>query len=227
MRALGLRLLSLFSSLVFLAFSAVSLAQNQPAQNQPSSGSAACQGSGTQDSPDAGGSLAAAAKASKAQKTGPAKRVFTDDDMEVIAGPLPRLKMDGPENADDVVAAIKEYRAKHTPEETEEAVHIWYDRYDELLAAAIRQNQDIPALRSENMSNGNLLCQESQDYQKCWSRQMAEQRGAQSDQKVMARNVKLEVRVQHSLMKVRNGLNMMNLRYAWFKIRTTNDIDVF
>jgi hypothetical protein len=225
MRALGSRLLRLFSSLVFLAFSAVSLAQNQPAQNQPAS--AAAQGSASQDAPDSGGSLAAAAKASKAQKAGPAKRIFTDDDMEVIAGPLPRLKMDGPENADDVVAAIKEYRGKHTPAETEEAVHIWYDRYDEMLAAAIRQNQDIPTLRSENMTNGYLLCQEGQDYQKCANRQMAEQRGAQSDQKVMTRNAKLEVRVQHSLMKVRNGLCMMNLRYPWFKIRTTNDIDSF
>jgi len=26
---------------------------------------------------------------------------------------------------------------------------------------------------------------------------------------------------------VRNGLNMQNLHYSWFKIRTTNNIDQF
>jgi hypothetical protein len=223
MRAQGIRLLSLSSGLIFLAASAVSLAQNQAAQNQP----APAQESASQDSADADSPLAAAAKAAKAQKTGQTKRVFTDEDLEVIAGPLPRLKMDGPENADDVVAAIAQYKAKHTPAETEEAVHIWYDRYDETLATAIRQNQDIPTRRGENMTYGYLLCQESQDYPRCWHQQMAGQWGAHSDQKVMAGNVKLEVRIQHALMKVRNGLCMMNLRYSWFKIRTTNDIDVF
>jgi len=35
------------------------------------------------------------------------------------------------------------------------------------------------------------------------------------------------VRIQHSFSKVRNGLQMNNLRYDWFKIRTTNNIDQF
>jgi len=200
------------TGIVLLAFSAISMAQNTPVP---------------QDSADAGSPLATAARSAKTQKSGHAKKVFTDEDMEVTAGPLPRLKMDGAENADDIVTAITQYKAAHTPEQTEEAVHIWYDRYDEILAAAIQENLDMMVLRNANVSNGYELCQESQDYRQCQNRQMAEQRGARNDQVEMTRNNSLIVRIQHSFMKVRNGLQMNNLRYPWFKIRTTNNIDRF
>lgn len=186
--------------------------------------------SAQQDPPaaaDPAPSLAAAARDSKTQKSVHAKKVFTDEDMEGTAGPLPRLKMDGAENADEVVAAIGKYKTTHTPEETEKAVRIWYERYDEMLAAAIQDNQDTMVLRNANSSNGYELCQESGDYEKCRNRQMAEQRGARSDQVQMSKNSQLEVRIQHAFMKVRNGLQMNNLHYEWFKIRTTNGIDLF
>ncbi len=172
-------------------------------------------------------SIAAAARDAKNQKTARAKKVFTDEDMEVTAGPLPRLKMEGPENADEVVAAISTYKASHTPQQTESAVHIWYDRYDEILGAAIQENLQTRVLRDANSSNGYELCQESQDYRQCQNRQMAEQRGARSDQVQMMKNNNLEVRIQHAFMKVRNGLIQNNLRYEWFKVRTTNGIDTF
>jgi hypothetical protein len=172
-------------------------------------------------------SVAAAAKQSKVQKPGRAKKVFTDEDMEVTAGPLPKLKMDGPENGDEIVVAISTYKASHTPEQTERAVRVWYERYDEMLAAAIQENRNMQVLRSANMSNGYELCQEGGDYEQCRNRQMAEQRGARSDQVQMMNNTQLEARIQHAFMKIRNGLGMNNLRYEWFKIRTTNGIDTF
>jgi hypothetical protein len=202
----------LLSALVLLAFAALISAQNAAPPQEPA---------------DTGSPLAAAARSAKAQKATHVKKVFTDEDMEAIAGPLPRLKMDGAENADEVVAAISKYKVTHTPEQTEQAVRIWYDRYDEMLAAAIQENQDMTSLRNANVSNGYELCQQSQDYQQCQNRQMAEQRGARSDQLEMAKNNVLIVRVQHSFMKVRNGLQMNNLRYDWFKIRTTNNIDQY
>jgi len=200
------------SALVLLAFTVLISAQNAAPPQEPA---------------DTGSPLAAAARSAKAQKATHAKKVFTDEDMEATAGPLPRLKMDGAENADEVVAAISKYKITHTPEQTEQAVRIWYDRYDEMLAAAIQENQDMTSLRNANVSNGYELCQQSQDYQQCQNRQMAEQRGARSDQLEMARNNALITRVQHSFMKVRNGLQMNNLHYDWFKIRTTNNIDQF
>ena len=196
-------------------------------QNSGSNSNPNPQTQSTSPSSDAAPSLADAVRGSKAQKSGHAKKVFTDEDMEATAGPLPRLKMDGAENADDVVKAIAVYKTTHTPDQTEQAVHLWYDRYDEMLAAAIQDNQDTMVLRNANSSNGYELCQESGDYQQCRNRQMAEQRGARSDQAQMMKNNQLEVRIQHAFMKVRNGLNVNNLRYDWFKIRTTNGIDQF
>jgi hypothetical protein len=226
-------------SLILVAFATLSAAQNQP-----SSASATSQGSSSQNSQsqssssqsspqsssDSGSSLAAAAKSAKDQRASHAKKVFTDEDMEVADGPLPRLKTDGLDNTDEVIAAITKYKAMHSPEQTEEAVHMWFDRYDQILGAAIQENQDTAALRSTNMSNASALCQESQgnqdiqDYQKCASRQMAEQRGAMNDQHVYMKNNLLVVRIQQSFMKIRNALQMSNMRYAWFKIRTANNM---
>ena len=181
----------------------------------------------TPDQPSSDASIAAAAKQAKNSRTGHAKKVFTDEDMEATAGPLPRLRMDGPENGDEIVAAITKYKATHTPAETERAIHIWFDRYDEVLAAAIQENKDMQVLRNANSSNGYELCQESGDYEKCRNRQMAEMRGARNDAVQATKNNELEVRIQHAFMKVRNGLSMNNIRYDWFKVRTTNGIDSF
>jgi len=208
---------------MLLATSGLSLAQ----KSSPPAGAPAASTSTSDDPGDANSSpLAAAARSAKVQKA-KAKKVFTDEDMEATAGPLPRLKMDGAENADDVVAAIGKYRTTHTPQQTEEAVHIWYSRYDDMLQAAIRENLDVQTLRAANVSNGYELCVQSQDYQQCQNRQMAEQRGARNDQLELAKNNNLTVRIQHSFMKVRNGLQVQGLRYDWFKIRTTNNIDQF
>ncbi len=187
------------------------LAQNQPAPAPPPT-----QGSGTA-SP-----LAAAASNAKAQKTGHAKKVFTDDDMEVNAGPLPRMKMDGPENGDDIVAAITKYKETHTPEQTEQAIRTWYDRYDEMLVATIQENRDMATIGSVNMSNGNELCQQSQDYEHCQSRQMADQRGSRTDQTQMMKNNALMMRIQRVFQKVRGSLMMNNLHYSWFRIQSNS-----
>ena len=147
--------------------------------------------------------------------------------MDAIANLLPRLRMDGAENSDEIVAAIGKYKASHSPEETEEAVQAWYERYDQDLAAAIQQNFTVNTLREENNSNGYEICREGGDYQKCEGRRRAEYIGARHDQFTISRNMALEVRIQHVFMKVRSGIMRYGLRYDWFKIRTTNGIDTF
>jgi hypothetical protein len=153
------------------------------------------------------------------------KKVITEDDMNAM--PLPALRMDGAENSDEIIAAIGEYKASHTPDETEAAVRIWYERYDHDLAAAIQQNQTVNTLREENFSNGNEICRESGDWQTCEGRRRAEYIGTRHDQYTLMRNSALEVRIQHAFMKVRMGIMRYNLRYDWFKIRTTNGIDTY
>jgi len=155
------------------------------------------------------------------------KKVITEDDMNAAANQLPRIRMEGAENADEIIAAIVDYKASHTPEQTEEVVQAWYERYDHDLAAAIQQNQTVNTLREENASNGNEMCREGGDWQRCESRRRAEYIGVRHDQYTLKRNTELEVRIQHVFMKVRVGISRYNLRYQWFKIRTTNGIDTF
>jgi hypothetical protein len=171
--------------------------------------------------------LGTVARNSKKQTTSKAKKVITEDDMDAAANILPKIRMDGAENADEIIAAIGEYKATHSPEETEEVVEAWFDRYDEDLAAAIQQNITVNTLREENFSNGNEMCREGGDYQKCEGRRRAEYIGVRHDQQTLMRNAAMEVRIQHVFMKVRGGLWRYNLHYAWFKIRTTNGIDTY
>jgi hypothetical protein len=199
----------------------VALTLSAGAQSLPNAASQPSQ------APANGSSLAAVVRNSKAQKTAHAKKVVTEENLEPSAGPLPKLKMDGAENADDVMAAIVAYKADHSAAETEDAVRRWYDKYDDELAAAIQANQDIKTLRDANVSNGYELCQQGRDYEKCAKRQRAEQGGARLDQSQIESNNQLMVRIQHSFMKIRNGLNQNGLQYEWFKVRTTNNIDRF
>jgi hypothetical protein len=172
-------------------------------------------------------SVAAAARKNKSEKNTRSKRVFTDEDTESWSGPLPRLRMDGTENSDEIISAILSYRKTHTAKETESVVRTWYERYDEMLSAAIHNSTETRNLRAANTSNGYELCMESQDYEHCRNRQMAEQRGAQHDQVQMAEDFNIESRIQQAFMRIRNALCVNNLRYDWFKVRTTNGIDRF
>src|SRR5579863_8996041 len=115
---------------LLLALSALSLAQSAPAASSSQSSAAA-----DQTSSDTSNSLAAAARKAKATNHAHAKKVFTDDDMEAQAGPFPRMKMDGAGNDDEILSAISKYKLTHTPQQTEEAVRSWFDRYDQELAA--------------------------------------------------------------------------------------------
>ncbi len=169
--------------------------------------------------------LGTVARNSKKQTDTHAKKVITEDNINAM--PLPTLRMESAENSDEIIAAIIEYRRSHTPEETEAAVRTWYERYDQDLAAAIQQNQVVNTLREENSSNGYEMCRESGDWQKCEGRRRAEYTGVRHDQATIMRNAALETRIQHAFMKVRNGMARYNLRYDWFRIRTTNGIDTF
>jgi hypothetical protein len=172
-------------------------------------------------------SLGAVARTSKRQTTARAKKVITEDDMDAAANILPRLRTEGAENSDEIIAAIGKYKQTHTPAETEEVVQAWYERYDEDLAAAIQQNQVVNSLREENLSNGYEICRQGGDYESCERRRRAEYTGARHDQATIISNGALEVRIQHEFMKVRGGIMRYGLRYDWFKVRTTNGIDLF
>jgi hypothetical protein len=216
----GLRSLLLCGS-VTLASSVMAQNPAPPAQssNQSQSNQSA------QPASDSDNSLATAARDAKAQKANHAKKVFTDDDMEAMSGPLPRLKLQGSDNADEIIAAIKKYRAIHTPEETEQTIHGWYDRYDQMLTAAYDENAQMMSLRNINASNGFDLCQESQDPRQCQA-QRNDMHGMRTDSTEMMKNNDLEMRLQAALLKIRTELMQERLHFDWFKVKTSNGTEL-
>ncbi len=167
-------------------------------------------------------SLADIAKEAKKNKTAHAKKSITDDDMESKKGPLPRLNMEDTDNSDEIIEAIGKFKDKHNKHETEQAIHNWYDEYDELLASAIRENNQLRDQRESTSYHGYEMCQQDVSYKQCRDRRQTEIRGKRHDQFVMRDNGMVTGRIQQALMKIRTGISRYNLRYDWFKVRNGN-----
>lgn len=193
-------------------------AQDNPARQTPA----------TPDSNPSQASIADAARRSKAQSKH-AKKVVTDDDLDTAAGPLPRLKLYGLENSQEVVAALMNYRNSHTPAQTEAVLRAWYEHYEQINEAVIKQNDNVRAVQSANLSNEIDLCQGGQEpdqYEACQKRRIAEQRGARSEQVTVSDNFALQQRIQHALLSLKTVLQNAGVRYDWFKIRSQNGTDM-
>jgi len=51
--------------------------------------------------------------------------------------------VEGDDNSDDIIAAITRYKETHGAAEMEKTIHAWYDRFDQVLAAAIQEHNDL------------------------------------------------------------------------------------
>ncbi len=172
-------------------------------------------------------SLADVAKEAKKDKTAHARKSITDDDMESKKGPLPRLNMEDTDNSDEIIAAIGKFKDKHNEQETEQAIHNWYDEYDELLASAIRENKELREQRESTSYHSYEMCQQGVSYKQCQERRQTEIRGNRHDQFVMRDNGMVTGRIQQAFMKIRTGIGKYNLRYDWFKVRNANGYGSF
>ena len=180
------------------------------------------QDSNSSTEPQSDASLAAAAKEARKNKNAHAKKVVTDDDVVPQRGPLPALSFNGDDNVDSVIEAIGEYKKTHTKEETEQVVHEWYDEYDSILQAAIRDVMETSGRRSSTVYNGYWGCEDSPNYQNCVARRRAEMRGSHDDQ--MQNSGFTVGRIQQAFFRMRNGLSSLNLSYKWFRVRSGNGI---
>ena len=194
-----------------------------------SAGLSPAQQAATSSDQPQGKSLAEIAREAKQNKTAHAKKVLTDDDLDQH-GPFPRIEMDGTDNSEEIVQSIGDYNKKHKPEETEQALHDWYDEYDQMLAAAIRDNTQIQERREATSYAGNRMCYGNYNpanYKKCQEEQQAEMWGRRDDTFSIRDNGVVTSRIQQEFMKVRNGICRFNLRYTWFKIRNGNGVGSF
>ena len=167
-------------------------------------------------------SLATAAKEARKNKNAHAKKIVTDDDVVPQRGPLPGLSFNGDDNVDKVIEAIGDYKKSHTKEETEQVVHEWYDEYDSILQAAIRDVSETSGRRNSTVYNGYWRCEDSPNYQNCVARRRAEMRGSHDDQ--MQNSGFTVGRIQQAFFHMRNGLTTLGLSYKWFRVRSGNGI---
>ena len=103
-------------------------------------------------------------------------------------GPFPKMEMDDDDNSADIIVAIVKYKSTHSPEETEDAVRSWYDRYNDMLDAALRDNKQTMQRNQIVGENGYYGCRTPENYQACQQQAIAQQRIARSDQADTADN---------------------------------------
>ena len=201
--------------LLLLTASLFTQAQQEPSSSSQDSGSAK--------------SLAEIAKKSKDAKAkdSHARKVITDDDLSSLHGPLPSLDLSDNDNSDEIVEAIGAYRKTHTAEETEQAVHQWYDEYDSTLLTAIRESNRTRDRRNDTIYNGYWGCQDSPNYQTCIVRRRAETRGLHDDQSSMRSDGVTVGHIQQAFQRIRSGIMRYGLHYEWFKVRNANGIGSF
>jgi hypothetical protein len=189
-----------------------------------------------QNSDDATPSLGDIAKKNKDNSKSKAKRVITDDDVNVRSNPIPMVAVLGPDNTDEVLNTIREFKRTHDAAETERVVHEWFDEQSDVLSAAIDANARIAQntqMKMEVQQDANQYQNQYQnavdyegDYRRMQQRQITERRAQRIDARSNRDNSQIIGRIQQSLMKVRVDVmaNHSKMAYDWFKIRNANGV---
>jgi hypothetical protein len=155
------------------------------------------------------------------QKNGTRTRaVITDENLVTRKGPIPAIQIAGADNSEDILAAIADFRATHTPRETEDAIRAWYEDHDRQLVLAIEENSRLEQVRGQGGHNDSF--QSSGDYRQDRERQMLVYRNIAGDVSAYRENGLLIARIQQAFGRVRAGLRLKGITYDWMKIRFAN-----
>ncbi len=195
---------------IFLELSVLSLAQTAPSRSSNVS--------------NASNSLGSVARSLQDTKAAPTKRVFSNDDMEASDEPLPRLNLNisQPDNSAAIVAAIVTYHQTHTPKQTEETVHAWFDLYDRTLADAVLGFNEHQSARQTNAKSMHEPCPTGEFQADCEKERQAAVHNLMQSDPVLSQDNRTMGRIQNGLRNVRDGLRMRDIRYPWFTIRSSD-----
>ena len=142
--------------------------------------------------------------------------------MDVSNEPLPRLKLDGSDNSTDVIGAMVNYKQAHSPQQTEDTIHQWFDLYDRTLADAIQTNLELKAGRQENHNTLAAGCPTGQFKDDCEKDRM---KALDHVWDVVPSIKKTDATITHlqmALDRVRRGMLKSKIRYDWFQIRASD-----
>ncbi len=172
-------------------------------------------------------SLGDAARQVRADKAAqPHAKIVVDDEVAPLKArsPFPEITLKGLDNTADICRAIEEYRKVHTRAELENALHDWYDDYDQMIRLYLKEQ--VLAQERQSDQYNRPTPSYTGDYRKYWEAMQARQRADELDRRRMYADQATVNRVQAGLQRIQSFLGTKGLNYTWFKIRrSANDLD--
>ena len=176
-----------------------------------------------QTTPDQPKSLAEVARESKKEKKEQAKIVLSDDTQQLHKPLIPDVFGGGIDNIDEILKAIDDYRSTHKLQETEAAVHLWYDKHDTILANAIEANRRIEQRERDRALGYSVSDAQPRNNQEYAELQRVELISRRDDLKHKQENGLLSARIQQAFGRVRSQMkSKYGMNIDWFKIRCGN-----
>lgn len=157
------------------------------------------------------------------QNAGPKAKTVINEETLKPQDPIPAIAFADIDNSDDIIKAIHEFKKNHSPSETEETVRQWYDESDSIFLKALDDNARL-IVRKEDRTLADVTGEYNRagDYSRAVERRNGAIREDRNDFRSYRSNGFRIARIQQTLMKVRNDLQVCGLRYEWFKIRNGN-----
>lgn len=98
-----------------------------------------CLGASCARAQEARGDAAREVRSQRANQ--PHAKIIVDDEHSPLkkSSPFPEIALRGLDNSGDICRSMESYRMQHSSEEFEQAVHDWYDEYDQLVGRYLRE----------------------------------------------------------------------------------------
>jgi len=172
-------------------------------------------------------SLGDAARQARTDRSAqPHAKIVVDDDTAPLKArsPFPEIAVKGLENIGTITRAMEDYRKTHTKQEFADAVHAWFDDYDEMIRVYLREQVLAQERRNDQYTRPQPVY--SGDWNKYYEQLRARQRADELDRRQQSMDQTTISRVQQGLDRVHNYLLQRNISYDWFKVRhSANDDD--
>lgn len=153
----------------------------------------------------------------KSNEPARSKKVLDNEDLKKGSGPIPEVSLAQQDNTQEIVDAILAYSKDHTPQETEAAIHQWYDDEVATVRSAFSHNITISQDRA-SITSANSVEQPNWENPDSYRQQMAaNQQRDLSDLRTVGTNQLAISRIMSTLSRVKNGLQMeRRWTFEWF-----------
>jgi hypothetical protein len=160
------------------------------------------------------------ARQARQNKTPRSATVIDNETLERKHGPIPDVALKGPENVEEICAAVDKLRSTTPSKEFEDALHDWYDHHDAILVRIFRQQSQATRLNREAyLPQPNPY--RNDDYQKYEEARIMERLDASVERDIMADSSRAAYRIQSALSRLSNRLRAQT-QFPWFKVRYNN-----